>query len=179
MKAFFFVLALLVNPVVTGGIYDFSLVSIGGTTIPLSQYAGKRLLIVVLPSDRTATDSADLGKLAALTAKYKTQLTVLGVPSYEGGYTDGQLPSLKKFYSDVLGSQVVLTQAVYTNKGSGSRQHGLFAWLTDKGRNGHFDMDVKGAGQKFLINGKGELSGVFDPGIGLNDRLIQRFIDQP
>jgi glutathione peroxidase len=178
MKAFIIVLILFVNPVVSG-VYEFSLVSMEGAAVPLSQYRGKKLVIVVLPGTHTAKDSADLRRLDLLSRKYKDQLTVLGVPSYEGGFSDNQLPSVKQFYNGLLGSQVLLTQAVYTSKGSGSRQHALFAWLTDKGRNGHFDVDVKGPGQKFFISGKGELSGVFDPVIALSDHLLQRFADQP
>ena len=56
---------------------------------------------------------------------------------------------------------------LYTRKTSGSQQHPLFKFLTDKDRNGHFNRDVTGPRNKFVVWTDGELIGV----LGAQTRL--------
>lgn len=163
-------------PSLSGGIYDFSLTAIDGTSLPLSQLRGKKLLIVVLPASRQGRDSLMLLQLDSISRKYPSQLTILGVPSFENGFTTGSLAALRQFYGSVMGPQLLLAQGVYTNKSSGSGQNTLFAWLTDKNKNGHFDEEVKGPGQKYWVNETGQLVSVLGPEIVLGDRIMQHLI---
>lgn len=158
------------------GIYDLSVVSMDGTTVPLSQFQGKKLLIIVLPVTRQASDIRLFQAVDSISWKYNTQISVIGIPSSENGYVADSLVSLKQFYSSLMGSQVLLAQGMYTNRNSGTRQNGLFAWLTDKSKNTHFDQEVKGPGHKFFIDQKGQLVAVFPPDIGLSDRMMQHLI---
>jgi len=158
------------------GIYDLSVVSLDGAPVPLSQFQGKKLLIVVLPVSRQANDISLLKAMDSISRKYSVQISVIGIPSGENGYVADSLASLKQFYGSLMGSQILLTQGMYTNKSSGSRQSALFAWLTDKNKNTHFDQDVKGPGHKFFIDQKGQLLAVFPPDIPLSDRTMQHLI---
>jgi len=131
MKQFFLFFIGLMSSF-SGGIYDLNLVSLDGTSLALSQFQGRKLMIVVLPVTRLRKDSVQLQLLDSVSRQYSAQLTVLGVPSYENGFTPGAQASLHQFYSSLMGPQVLLIQGMYTNKSSGSQQHHLFAWLTDK-----------------------------------------------
>jgi glutathione peroxidase-family protein len=170
------ILSIWLTATFSTGIYDLSVVSADGTSVALSRYQGKRLLIVVLPASRQSKDIQELQQLDSISRKYSGQISVIGVPSYENGFIADSLPSLRQFYGSLLGGQVLLTQGMYTNKTSTGRQNALFAWLTDKSRNSHFDEDVKGPGHKFFVNAQGELRAVFAPGIGLTDRLMLHLI---
>jgi hypothetical protein len=40
----------------------------------------------------------------------------------------------------------------------------------------HFDIDVKGSGQKFFVSENGELYGVFGPEVNLSAKLLNRML---
>ena len=55
---------------------------------------------------------------------------------------------------------IIVTEGLYTRKTSGSQQHPLFKWLTDKAKNDHFNKDITGPRNKFIVWTDGKLIGV-------------------
>jgi hypothetical protein len=64
-------------------------------------------------------------------------------------------------------------------KGSGTAQAELMKWLTDYKRNGHFDTDVQGAGDKFFVSETGKLYAVLSPQMSLFGRAMTAIVNQP
>jgi len=64
---------------------------------------------------------------------------------------------------------------MYTRKSS-SYQNEIFAWLTDKDLNGHFDKEVDGPGSEFFVSASGELYGVLGPEARWSDNLFNKLI---
>jgi len=137
--------------------YSYSLTTSEGKDISLDQYQGKKVVVVVLPVSKTTQDSLLLIAMDSLATF--DPITIIGIPSYEDGFQDDSLESLTTWYRSLAGDSVVITQGMNTRKTS-PYQSDLFAWLTSKDLNGHFDQDVMGAGTKYLINETGELYGV-------------------
>jgi glutathione peroxidase len=157
-------------------IYTIHITTINGQDKSMEDFRGKKILVVVLPVTRTATDSAFLKTIDSVSRNYSQKLSVIGVLSFEDGFQTSDLNSLQIYYHSLLGNQVILTQGMYTRKESGKKQHELFFWLTHSGENTHFDIDVSGIGQKFFVNEQGELYGVAAPEGKLSNNVMQRMI---
>ena len=151
-------------------LYNYSITTTDGNDISLDQFQGKKVLIVVLPVTKSAEDSTLLISMSSV-ATYDS-VVVIGIPSYEDGFQDDSLQTLTTWYRSLAGDSVVITQGMNTRKAS-PYQSDLFAWLTSKDLNGHFDQDVIGAGSKYLINETGDLYGVASPDALLTEDLIK------
>jgi len=158
------------------GIYDFTVPKIDGDLQPLSVYGGKKMLIVTLPVQQTATADSFLYSLDTLANAHTSDLQVIAVPSYEDGYTPSQKNQLAQWYHSKLGTGIVITEGLYTRKTSGTQQHPLFKWLTDATQNSHFSMDVTGSGFKFFVKGDGALYGVLESPIKIGSKAVNKVL---
>ncbi len=141
-------------------VYTYTVKSIEGPNLPLNAYTGKKLLVITLPTQQNASNDSLLRSLDSIRAAYTGTLQIIAVPSYEDGYTPALKNSLKQWYRSILGTGIIVTEGVRTRKTSGSQQHPLFKWLTDKDKNGFFDQDVAGPRHKFIVWTNGELTSV-------------------
>lgn len=168
---FFISLFWLVGFTEPGSIYNFSIVTPDGNELSLNSFEGKKLMIVILPSTTTPEDTAMLLQLNSLNETYKDSVTMIGVPSYEDGFTDDDASYLLDFYQTMLGESFVITGGMHTRKVEGQAE--LFSYLTNAELNGHFDEDVTGVGQKFFINSTGMLTGISVAGAAFNEDIFQ------
>jgi glutathione peroxidase len=157
-------------------IYTYSVTSIEGTSKPLNAYTGKKLLIITLPTQQNASGDSLLRSLDSIRAAYTSTVQIIAVPAYEDGYTPAIKNQLKQWYRSILGMGIIVTEGMYTRKTSGSQQHYLFKWLTDKTKNGHFDQDVAGPRHKFMIWTDGELTAAMVARTRLNSPTINELL---
>jgi glutathione peroxidase-family protein len=158
---------------ITSSIYSYSIPKIEGGTQEMNLYQGKRVLIVVLPVQQSAAADTMLYCLDTLALAHIANLSVIGVPAYEDGYSSGQQTQLKDWYRSKLGSYITISNGLYTRKSSGGQQHGLFQWLTKDSLNNSFDIDVSGPGNKFFVSAAGELFGVLAPQSKISGPSVQ------
>lgn len=149
-----------------------TITDITDTIRPLSVFAGTRVMVVILPVTQTADDSAYVIKLDSICDMYAGRLKVLGVLSYEDGYSDSAGATIKSWYAAIKSSNLIITTGIYTHKSS-TGQHDFFGWLTHADQNVHFDDEVSGVGEKFFIDERGALFSVYGPEVGLSTRLVQ------
>lgn len=168
---FFISLLWLVGFTEPGSIYDFNVVTPDGNELALNSFEGRKLMIVVLPSTTTPADSAMLLQLDSLNKTYKDSVTMIGIPSYEDGFTDDDAGYLLDFYQTLLGEGFVIAGGMHTRKTEGQAE--LFSYLTHAEQNGHFNEDVTGVGQKFFISSTGMLTGVSMPEAAFNEEIFQ------
>ena len=140
-------------------VYDFKLQDIKGNAFELSQFKGKKLLLVNTASACGLTPQYK--QLEELHKNFKDKLAIVGLPCNDFG---AQEPGIE---NDILhfcetNYQVTfpLTQKV---KVLGKEQHPLYSFLTHKLQNGHSDSEVKWNFQKYLIDENGNLMQVFSP----------------
>lgn len=165
---------LLSSFLLTSGIYDFSFEKIEGGTQNMTAFQGKRILIVTLPIQQNASADSMLYALDTLAAAHTSNLSVIGIPSYEDGYTTAQQNSLKDWYRTKLGNYIVISNGLYTRKTSSIQQHGLFKWLTTDTINESFNVDVSGPWQKYFISSNGTLFAVLAPQSKMGGESVQR-----
>jgi len=138
-------------------VYGFSLDSISGnSTINLSAYAGKKILIVNTAAyDSSAWQYPALSKLQSLLGD---SLVIIAVPSNSFGNETTDSAFFYRFYSQQPDSKFVVAKKIIV---TGANTHPLYAWLSHQGANGFVDQPVNGPYQKFLIGKTGKLIAVF------------------
>jgi glutathione peroxidase len=160
------------------GFYSLSCTGINNETIPFEQYKGKKVLVIVLPLAANDSSMVTLQQLSGLAGKHKDSLVIIGVPGEEFGYTDSNKEQVKNLYAN-MPANFMLTAGMKVTKSSGQEQAALFQWLTDVKKNRHFDRNVSGVGDKFFINGHGQLYAVFGPGFQLSNPVIETVLSRP
>lgn len=133
-------------------VYDFQLKSIEGKDFSLSQYKGKKVLVVNTASKCGFTPQyADLQKLADL---YKDKLVIVGFPANNfGGQEPGSNSEIKTFCKERYGVSFPLSEKVSVK---GDDIYPLFKYLTET-PNPDFTGEIKWNFEKFLIDENGNL----------------------
>jgi len=141
-------------------VLDFSVKSIDGKDVDLSQYRGKALLIVNTASKCGYTPQYK--GLEAVYEKYKGQgLEVLAFPANEfGAQEPGTDSEIKEFCSSKYNVTFPLFSKIVV-KGQG--KHPLYQFLTSKETDPKFAGEIPWNFTKFLVNRKGEVVARFEP----------------
>lgn len=154
-------------------IYQFSLEGINGEKIELSQFKGKKMLIVNVASACGYTPQYQ--QLQELYESFGDKIVVLGIPSNDfGGQEPGTEEEIIEFCSSKFGVTFPMTTKT---KVKGPEKHALYQWLTDKSKNGKLDTKVKWNFHKFLIDENGEFYQDFPSGVSPLDSRILDWIN--
>ena len=143
---------------------------------PLDQAAldGKAVLVVNVASRCGLTPQ--YAGLERLQARYgPAGFTVLGVPCNQfAGQEPGTPEEIQAFCSATYGTTFPLTEKLDVN---GSRQHPLYAWLTQapdgEGRAGEVEWNF----EKFLVAPSGEIVNRFRPAVEPEDESVLEAIE--
>lgn len=175
-------------------IYDFSVKSIAGKQISISEYQGKVLLIVNVASACGLTP-----QYAALENVYEQfhskGFEVLGFPANEfGAQEPGTNAEIQDFCQSKFGVKFPMFEKIIV-KGTG--QHPLYHYMTEtkpqaqlSAQGSAFEEKLKGYGitraqkqdilwnfEKFLVNKKGEVVARFAPDVTPDDPIVQKAIE--
>jgi glutathione peroxidase len=134
-------------------IYDFTLKSIDGDDISLSDFRGKKILIVNVASECGYTPQ--YRGLQQLYSKYSDKLVVLGFPANDFGHQEpGTNQEIKTFCSTNYDVTFPMFEKISVK---GTDMHPLYKWLCTPADNGWNDKAPNWNFCKYLINEKGEL----------------------
>ena len=143
------------------GIYDFSLPSAqGGEPIHLSDYQGKKILLVNTASN--SDKATQYTQLEELYQKYSDSLIVIAVPSNSFGNEQG---SDSAIYNHVVNAYGITFPVAGQMEVAGDSTCELYQWLTQRSLNGAINTQIKTDFQKFLIDSDGQIIGVFAPSV--------------
>ncbi|MEI9942914.1 MAG: hypothetical protein WDN26_01715 [Chitinophagaceae bacterium] len=150
------------------GFYDISFETLEGATVQTSAYKGKKIVIAVISASQ---ESLPLIHYLDSLQRTTDSIKVIAVPTgdFGGNVNLADLSNLKAN----LG--IVITKPLSV-KIESTGQHPLFAWLTDMQQNKHFNMDVAGEGQVFIISAQGTLYSVLPK--STPTRIITRIVSQ-
>jgi glutathione peroxidase len=166
---FFFAIAKEDN--VPSSIYSFKVTALNGSTIDLSQYRGKKILIVNTPEE--ADYSRQYSELEALYQKHKDKLVIIGFLANDFQIEPGSTkhPSIQKNYHVTfpLASKVLVR---------GEDMAPIYKWLTEKKYNNFKDTEVGWDFHKFLIDENGRLIAIFKPKTAPNSPEIINSIEK-
>ena len=156
-------------------IYSFKVKDIDGNEISLSQFKGKKIMIVNVASKCGFTPQYE--QLEALYAKYKDKgFVILGFPANNFKKQEpGSNAEIKKFCTLTYGVNFPMMAKISVK---GDDMAPLYKWLTTKALNGKENSVVKWNFQKYLINRDGSLALVINPWIKPDDATIIRWIEK-
>mgnify|MGYP001002067708 FL=1 len=141
-------------------LYDFTVIDIDGKKFDLSQFKGKKVMIVNVASKCGFTPQYEL--LQELYDEYKdTGFVIIGFPA--NNFKDqepGSNKEIKEFCTLNYGVTFPMMEKISV---AGNDQAPLYKWLTQKSENGKIDQEVTWNFQKFLIDEKGNLVDVVMP----------------
>lgn len=162
------------KPIVS--IYDISFTMINGTARKMSDFKGKKLLIVNTASDCGYTGQYD--ELQKLYEKHQGKLEILGFPANDFKEQEkGTDADIESFCKINYGVSFPLAQKSVVKKGPD--QHPVYQWLTNKDRNGWTSKSPSWNFSKYLINEEGMLTHYFDPAISPLSEDIDKAIQLP
>jgi glutathione peroxidase len=132
--------------------YDFKINNIDGAPIRLSDFKGKKILVVNTASECGYTPQ--YAELEKLYQKYKNKLVVIAFPANNfGGQEPGSNKQIKQFCSKNYGVSFLVAEKVSVKGGD---IHPLFQWLTSQ-PNPDFKGDINWNFEKFLLDENGKL----------------------
>ncbi len=136
------------------GAYQFSFKSIDGKDMPLSDFAGKVMMIVNTASQCGFTNQYK--GLQELYENYSEQgFVIIGVPCNDfGGQEPGTEEEVKQFVQDTYSVTFPMTSK-YSVKGDDA--HPFFVWAAKQRKGGFFFSSPKWNFHKFLIGRDGQL----------------------
>jgi glutathione peroxidase len=147
--------------------YSLSFVDVNGTTINMSSYQGKKIMIANIATGSNKVNQ--LIGLQQLKQQYGDSLVVILFPSNSFGKESRTDAQIKQFVQSNVGNNFVIASK---SNVTGSSANAIFSWLASKVKNGDADAVTGGDFEKFLINKSGSLIGVYSPKVSPTDASI-------
>ncbi|MDR1357678.1 MAG: glutathione peroxidase [Tannerellaceae bacterium] len=140
--------------------HDFTVQTIGGKTISLSDFKGKKVMVVNVASKCGLTPQYK--QLQELYDKYGgNKFAVIGFPANNFGQQEpGTNEEIQEFCTLNYGVTFPMMAKISVK---GDDMAPLYEWLTKKSGNGKQDADVTWNFQKFLIDENGNWAGFYEP----------------
>ncbi len=164
MKKLFIILSILI-PITSlvqaqKSFHDFKTKTLSGEAFDFSSLKGKKILIVNTASK--CGNTPQYKELEALYRKYKDKgFVVIAFPANNFmNQEPGTAEEIAEFCEINYGVTFPLMQKISVK---GKDQDPIYAWLTNKSKNGKLDSEVKWNFQKYLIDEDGQLVGVIPP----------------
>jgi glutathione peroxidase len=159
----------------SGSFHDFTVQTIDGKSFPLSQFKGKKVLVVNVASKCGLTPQyKQLQELYDTFAK--DNFVIVGFPANNFGQQEpGTNEEIQAFCSLNYGVTFPMMAKISVK---GDDIAPLYRWLTQKSANGKQDAEVSWNFQKFLIDENGNWAGVFEPKTLPNAKEIIDWIEK-
>lgn len=155
-------------------IYDFTIEDIYGEEFSLSEYKGKKILLVNTASKCGLTYQYE--QLQELYEQYKDQnFEIIGFPSNDFAMQErGSNDEIASFCQKNYGVTFKMMSKI---KVKGNNMHPLYIYLTQEKYNGYKDSKVSWNFQKYLIGEEGKLEKIVSPKTNPKDAKIIDWIE--
>ena len=153
--------------------YSLKATNINGKAIPMSNYKGKKILIVNVASKCGYTPQYK--SLQKLYERYKDSLYILAFPSNDFlNQEPGTNEEIRTFCNINFGIEFNLFQKISVK---GKKIHPIYNWLSSKELNGWNNKQPTWNFSKYLIDDNGTLLGVWGPSIDpLSDEIKNKLV---
>lgn len=154
-------------------IYNVSINDTDGHTISLSEYRGKKILLVNI-----ATGSERVSQLASLQQlqqQYHDSLVIIAFPSNSFGNEPRSNAEIKTFCQSTYNCSFIIAAK---NSVTGGSAQPVYSWLSNAAANGASSISIAGDFQKILIDKEGDIIGIFAPAVNLTDASFVQAINQ-
>lgn len=173
-----FILVLFLAPIVLfaqTSLYDFTVKDIDGNDFAMSQFKGKKVMIVNVASK--CGNTPQYAQLEELYEKYgNDNFVIIGFPANNFMKQEpGTNEEIKEFCTLEYGVTFPMMSKISVK---GDDMAEIYRWLTDEEKNGVVSSKVKWNFQKYLINEKGQLEYVINPQVKPDDDKIIAWIEE-
>jgi len=151
-------------------LYDFKTTTLDGQPFDFSSLKGKKVLVV-----NTASKCGHTPQYAQLEELYKKYggetFTIIGFPANNFlSQEPGTNSEIREFCTKNYGVTFPMMSKISVK---GKDQDPIYKWLTSKEENGVMDAPVKWNFQKFMIDEKGHIVGMVEPGTSpMTDKIV-------
>lgn len=148
-------------------IYSLSFTDTDGSTVNMSSFQNKKILIVNI-----ATNSPRVGQLTGLQQlkqQYGDSLVIIAFPSNSFGNETRSDAEIKQYCQQNYNVNFFIASK---NSVSGLYIQPVYNWLKHTEENGVMDVEIMSDFQKILINNDGNIIGVFAPEVSPTDTSI-------
>jgi glutathione peroxidase len=171
-------LALMLAPFILfaqSTIYDFTVKDIDGNDFSMSQFKGKKIMVVNVASKCGLTPQYE--QLEAIYQKYGgDDFVIIGFPANNFMKQEpGTDEEIKEFCTLEYGVSFPMMSKISVK---GDDMAEIYQWLTDEEKNGVISSKVKWNFQKYLINEEGQLEYVINPQVKPDDEKIIAWIEE-
>lgn len=162
------------NDTIPKSIYDFKVAGLEGGTIDFAKFKGKKILIVNTASECGYTPQYE--GLEKLYETHKDKLVIVGFPANDfGAQEPGSNQEIAGFCKKNYGVTFPMAAKITVK---GDDKAAIYEWLTNKDYNHFENSTVKWNFQKYLINEKGELTGIYYSKVKPDDPQLLRAIEE-
>jgi glutathione peroxidase len=147
--------------------YSLSFVDVNGTTINMSSYQGKKIMIVNIATGSNKVNQ--LIGLQQLKQQYGDSLVVILFPSNSFGKESRTDAQIKQFVQSNVGNSLVIASK---SNVTGTSANSIFNWLSSKVKNGDTDAIPGGDFEKYVIGKTGSIIGIYSPKVKPTDAAI-------
>jgi len=151
-------------------VHDYAIEAINGDEVQLSDFKGKKLLIVNVASECGLTPQYEqLEELYSATSR--EQFEIIGVPANNfGGQEPGTNQEIANFCSTNFGTTFPMMAKLSV---TGEDQHELYQYLTKRSLNGVADIEMVWNFQKILVDENGQLVKTVHPKtLPIDDEIV-------
>jgi glutathione peroxidase len=157
-------------------IYSQHYTTLDGDEVYLSQYQGKKMLLVNLASESQYA-AVQIPQLEQLYQLYKDSLVVIGFPSNDFGNEPRSNADIRLLMQNTYNSTFPISAKIGV-KDSLITLHPLYRWLQHENENGTLNVKVRKDFQKYLVDSDGKIIGVFSAKVDPLDSTIINAITQ-
>lgn len=156
---------------VSSSFYNYTLPLNDGTSIKLSDFKGKKVMLVNIAT--TSTYINQLHELETLQQQFRDSLVIIAVPSNSFNsepLTDENIrPTLQTFghFSFLLTAKAAV---------EGDKALSVYKWVADKQKNGRASFEITSNFQKVLIDEEGQIIGFFASDVNPLNQIIRTVI---
>lgn len=152
-------------------LYSYSFTDIDGREVSMSQFKGKKILIVNVASKCGYTPQYE--DLQKLHEQYGDKVTLIGFPCNQFMHQEpGDESEIKDFCQKNYGVSFLMASKIDVK---GDEQNPIYTWLTTKELNGVEESKVAWNFQKYLIDENGHYVEKFEPGVNpLDEELTSK-----
>lgn len=158
------------------GIYNIQFKDLNGNTIDMASYRGKEIIVAVFSTK--GSDLAEWRLLDSLYQKNKDHLVVIALLADDLGPIASGTALNSQVFQHTIHISFPVAAIAKGKKDQGINQQPLLHWLTNKGENSHFDLDIVEDGQLFVINESGRLFAVLKKKALYTKRIMDRILNQ-
>lgn len=149
-------------------IHNFHIEGLTGDTIHFSDYVGKKIILVNVASQCGLTPQ--YAQLEEMYHNFSDKFTVIACPCNDFGQQEpGNSQEIQQFCNNTYQITFPMTQKITV---VGNHMHELYAFVTQKSKNGLQDSEVSWNFQKYIFDEEGILRHVFAPSIEPTDDAI-------